>query len=57
MSVHVLPRGYATLLVTGRVLEDLQAADVDFGAFDAVVAKDLYVIEDRLEQPKGGYRP
>jgi hydroxymethylpyrimidine pyrophosphatase-like HAD family hydrolase len=32
-------QGVATLLVTGRVLEDLQVALVDFSAFDAVVAE------------------
>jgi len=38
-------QGYATLLVTGRALEDLLAADVDFASFDAVVAeKEPYVI-------------
>jgi hydroxymethylpyrimidine pyrophosphatase-like HAD family hydrolase len=37
-------RGYATLLVTGRVLEELRAADVDFGAFDAVVAENGAVV-------------
>ncbi|MEW6270986.1 MAG: HAD hydrolase family protein [Thermodesulfobacteriota bacterium] len=31
--------GITTLLVTGRVLEDLQVALVDFSAFDAVVAE------------------
>ena len=37
-------QGYTTLLVTGRVLEDLQAADVDFGAFDAVVAENGAIV-------------
>ncbi len=31
--------GIVTLLVTGRVLDDLRAARVDFSAFDAVVAE------------------
>lgn len=31
--------GIVTLLVTGRVLEDLQEADVPFASFDAVVAE------------------
>jgi hypothetical protein len=31
--------GFTTLLVTGRVLEDLQAAAVPFASFDAVVAE------------------
>jgi hydroxymethylpyrimidine pyrophosphatase-like HAD family hydrolase len=31
--------GYATLLVTGRVLEDLRESGMDFGGFDAVVAE------------------
>src|SRR5581483_4079812 len=31
--------GFVTLLVTGRVLEDLQAAQVPFASFDAVVAE------------------
>jgi hydroxymethylpyrimidine pyrophosphatase-like HAD family hydrolase len=37
-------QGYTTLLVTGRVIEDLQAADVDFGAFDAVVAENGAIV-------------
>jgi hydroxymethylpyrimidine pyrophosphatase-like HAD family hydrolase len=37
-------RGYVTLLVTGRVFEDLQAADVDFASFDAVVAENGAIV-------------
>ncbi len=37
-------RGIATLLVTGRVVEELEAADVDFAAFDAVVAENGAVV-------------
>lgn len=36
--------GYATLLVTGRVLEDLRIAEVDFAVFDAVVAENGAVV-------------
>jgi hydroxymethylpyrimidine pyrophosphatase-like HAD family hydrolase len=37
-------RGYATLLVTGRVVEDLRIAEVDFTSFDAVVAENGAVL-------------
>jgi hydroxymethylpyrimidine pyrophosphatase-like HAD family hydrolase len=36
--------GFVTLLVTGRVLEDLHAADVAFAAFDAVVAENGAIV-------------
>jgi hypothetical protein len=36
--------GIVTLLVTGRVLDDLRAALVDFSAFDAVVAENGAVV-------------
>lgn len=46
--------GVATLLVTGRVLEDLRLGHVDFGAFDAVIAENGALIwfpaTDRLIQ-------
>lgn len=46
--------GIVTLLVTGRVLEDLRLGEVDFGAFDAVVAENGALIwfpaTDRLIQ-------
>lgn len=37
-------RGIVTLLVTGRVLEDLRVALVDFSAFDAVVAENGAIV-------------
>jgi hydroxymethylpyrimidine pyrophosphatase-like HAD family hydrolase len=37
-------RGYTSLLVTGRVLEDLRVASVDFTAFDAVVAENGAIV-------------
>lgn len=37
-------RGVSTLLVTGRVLEDLQLAEVDLASFDAVVAENGAVV-------------
>jgi len=37
-------RGITSLLVTGRVLEDLEIARVDFSAFDAVVAENGAVV-------------
>jgi hydroxymethylpyrimidine pyrophosphatase-like HAD family hydrolase len=37
-------RGIVTLLVTGRVLEDIQSACEDFTAFDAVVAENGAVV-------------
>jgi hydroxymethylpyrimidine pyrophosphatase-like HAD family hydrolase len=36
--------GFVTLLVTGRVLEDLQAAEVAFAGFDAVVAENGAIV-------------
>src|SRR5262245_20834260 len=36
--------GTVTLLVTGRVLDDLRVALVDFSAFDAVVAENGAVV-------------
>jgi hydroxymethylpyrimidine pyrophosphatase-like HAD family hydrolase len=36
--------GVVTLLVTGRVLEELQAAGVDFASFDAVVAENGAIV-------------
>jgi hypothetical protein len=36
--------GSRTLLVTGRVLEDLRRAGVDFGAFDAIVAENGAIV-------------
>ena len=36
--------GIVTLLVTGRVLDDLRVALVDFSAFDAVVAENGAVV-------------
>jgi hydroxymethylpyrimidine pyrophosphatase-like HAD family hydrolase len=44
-SLHAARQaGIATLLVTGRVLDDLRAALVDFSAFDAVVAENGAVV-------------
>ena len=37
-------RGIATMLVTGRVLEELRRGEVDFSAFDAVVAENGAIV-------------
>ncbi len=37
-------RGIVTMLVTGRILEDLQVAEVDLASFDAVVAENGAVV-------------